>query len=84
MRTLQFEKYTAPVYWASYFINGDDSGLEPEEKAHADAWLERENVAPVSMEEGSERFTWHYQLYDRLAQVSGGEVADYICQVLDE
>lgn len=30
---------TAPSHWASYFINGDDSGLEPGEKVQADAWL---------------------------------------------
>jgi hypothetical protein len=39
MRRIQTIKYTAPSAWASYFINGDDSGLEPEEKTQADKWL---------------------------------------------
>ncbi|MEY9235376.1 hypothetical protein ABIF78_007699 [Bradyrhizobium japonicum] len=33
---------TAPSHWASYFINGDASGMEDEEIAQADAfaaWL---------------------------------------------
>ena len=33
---------TAPEHWASYLVNGDDSGLSPEDKAQADkfaAWL---------------------------------------------
>jgi hypothetical protein len=32
----------APSYWASYLVNGDASGLEPDEVAKADqfaAWL---------------------------------------------
>lgn len=32
-------KYTAPSAWASYLINGDDSGLEDGEQAQCDAWL---------------------------------------------
>ncbi len=76
-KTLKFE-----IYWASYFINGDDSGLDSEEKIHADYWLEVNNVRPVSDVEDSTRFTWKYQLYDTLAQVSGGEVCDYICEEL--
>lgn len=77
---------TGPVYWASYFVNGDDSGLTAEEKQQADSWLDRNKVASVvdvardSDGEAQEaRFTWHYQLYNPLADCSGGEVVDYIC-----
>ena len=31
---------TAPSYWASYFINGDDSGMEESEIAAADKFAE--------------------------------------------
>lgn len=45
-------KCTAPSHWASYFINGDDSGLEPEEKKQADAWLQHIGMGyPVSCED---------------------------------
>ena len=36
---MQIETYTLPVYWASYLINGDASGLEDGEQAEIDAWL---------------------------------------------
>jgi hypothetical protein len=36
---LQTETYSLPVYWASYLINGDASGLEDGEQAEIDAWL---------------------------------------------
>lgn len=31
---------TAPSYWASYFINGDSSGMEDEEIRQADAFAD--------------------------------------------
>ena len=43
---------TAPSAWASYFINGDASGLEDEEQAQADAFLARLGWgAPVGCED---------------------------------
>jgi hypothetical protein len=30
---------TGQAYWASYFVNGDASGLDDREIAEADAWL---------------------------------------------
>lgn len=38
---LTIETATAPSHWASYFINGDSSGLEPDEKAAADSFIAR-------------------------------------------
>jgi len=41
-RKLETITGTAPSYWASYFINGDSSGMEAEEIAQADRfakWL---------------------------------------------
>lgn len=85
---MKFHTVTGPVYWASYFVNGDDSGLEPDEKVRADAWLDRNKVVTVvdvardEDGDGQEaRFTWHYQLYDPLANCSGGEVVDYVCEL---
>lgn len=31
--------FTLPVYWASYLVNGDASGLSDEDQAACDAWL---------------------------------------------
>jgi hypothetical protein len=78
---MNFETVTAPAYWASYLVNGDASGITPEEKAHADAWREREGVLNVVSCEEESRFTRHYQLYDPLADCTGGDVLDYTCEV---
>lgn len=42
---MKFETLThsLPAYWASYLINGDDSGLSAEEKQEADDYLEKNN-----------------------------------------
>jgi len=81
---IDVERVTGPAYWASYLVNGDDSGLEPEEKAAADAWQAK--IAPyyvvdVARHEDGEgedpRFTWSYDLHGGTA--SGGDVIDYIC-----
>lgn len=76
---------TAPSYWASYLVNGDAEGLTPEEKARADHWLAQQaSWHVVSTIEGSERFTWHYSLYDTLARDTGGEVLDYVMRKSSE
>jgi hypothetical protein len=78
---IQFETITGPAYWASYLINNDASGIEADEKARADAWIKRNNVANVVDCEEESRFTNHYQLYDPLADCTGGDVLDYTCEV---
>ncbi len=41
--------FPAPAHWASYFINGDYSGLEPSERQAADRFLCNQGLpAPVS------------------------------------
>lgn len=70
---------TGAAYWASYIINGDDSGLEPDEKALCDAWLARE------LEEGERvvscgdesRFSWSYDLYTG-TDAAGGDLLEYV------
>lgn len=75
---------TGPDYWASYFINGDASGLSAAEKAQADAWLVREGVKIVDVardengEPDSPRFTWHMRMYAPELGVDGGSVIDYV------
>lgn len=79
----RLETITGPVYFASYFINGDASGLDHDEKQQADFWIRHHGVASVvGMEEDSERFTWHYALYMPGTPFSGGQVCDYYCRPL--
>lgn len=54
--------YTAPSAWASYLINGDDSGISAEDKAAADAWVESVGLGlPVSCEDAG--FKWRHDAY---------------------
>lgn len=68
---MELLKYTLPIYWASYLINGDDSGLEPGEKDEIDAFLESENISILDVSE-YQPFTWWNDATD-----IGGEVAKY-------
>jgi hypothetical protein len=59
--TINTFTFDAPACWASYYINGDASGLEPEEKALADDFLVFEDIpAPVSCAEESHIGTFHF------------------------
>lgn len=74
---IQTDEATAPAAWASYLVNGDASGLEPDELSAADAWCAR--LAPwyvVDAVEDSNRFSWSYRLHGGTAE--GGTVCDYI------
>ena len=54
---------TAPSAWASYLINGDDSGIEPEDKAACDAWIAREGLGlPCSCDDAG--FMWRHDAYN--------------------
>ena len=85
---MQITTVAGPSYWASYFVNGDASGLTPQEREQADAWLKREgvDVLDVARDDGGNgiepRFTWSYRLYAPECGYSGGEVIDYVCRVL--
>jgi hypothetical protein len=35
---IEVDTVKAPIYWASYLINGDASGMEDHEIAECDAW----------------------------------------------
>lgn len=73
---------TGASHWASYFINGDASGLTSEEKAQADAWLAQQAPwYPVADIEDSDRFTWFYELHTGIP-CAGGNVTDYIMHMV--
>lgn len=72
MKTLEPITYVLPAYWASYLINGDDSGISPEDKAQADSFLKRESLpVPVSCSD-EQYFSWHNDATDL-----GGDVLEY-------
>ncbi len=65
--------YTAPIYWASYIINGDHSGLEPDEKAACDKWLESIGN-PYAADCADAGFHWNH---DANAFALAGDCATY-------
>lgn len=66
--------YTLPAYWATYLINGDDSGISDEDKQQCDSFLSRERLTmPVSCSDES-WFSWHNDSGNNL----GGDVMEYV------
>ena len=56
---METQTFTAPSYWASYLINGDDSGMHTEDKIAAEQWLTWINMGmPVSCDDLG--FLWHH------------------------
>ena len=67
-----FVEYTLPAYWASYLINGDDSGIQAWQRKEIDEFLKREKLGPaVGVSE--ETYFKRYNDYN----MSGGDVATY-------
>ena len=64
-------KYTLPMYWASYLINGDATGLEDGEQEQIDAWCKSEGN-PWFVDVGE-----HYFARRNDATNLGGNVAEY-------
>jgi hypothetical protein len=64
-------KYKLPAYWASYLINGDDSGIDPADKAAADRFLKSENL-PGPVDVGDSYFSHRND-----AGTLAGDVAEY-------
>jgi hypothetical protein len=70
---------TAPSHWASYLINGDDSGLDQEDKAACDSWIEAEGLGlPVSCEEHG--FLWRHGA-SRFALAADCQVYSFLREV---
>jgi hypothetical protein len=60
--TLEVLEYTAPAHWASLAVNGDDSGMEDDDAAAANAWLASLPGPVVSVSEEGEGpgfLRWH-------------------------
>lgn len=73
----------APAAWASYLVNGDASGLTPEERAQADAWLAREGVRIVGTEPDAEPyFSWAARILVPELDCTGAEMLDYRAEEL--
>ena len=82
---MKVDTITAPACWASALVNGDASGMTPQERAAMALWLIREgypNIYDVARDGSGEvqepRFTWHFDLYAPECGVRGGEVLDYV------
>ena len=71
------ERIHGAAYWASYLINGDASGLDPDEKEAADNWAARElGDDGECVDCGEPFFSWSYGLHTHTA-VRGGELVEY-------
>jgi hypothetical protein len=56
---MKVHKFTAPSEWASYLINGDNSGIDMQEEAAADAWIAWVGYGePVDCEDAG--FKWRH------------------------
>lgn len=77
--TLTANTITAPAVWCSYFINGDDSGLNLEEKAQADAWCAREGISRHDFVSCSDEpsFTRAMRLHAPELDCDSGDVLEY-------
>lgn len=65
----------APSHWASYLLNGDDSGLLPTECNAADAWIDRQDMGlPVSCDDAG--FRWYHDA--RLECPLGADCQEYV------
>lgn len=76
MTGLTIEQYTLPVYWASFAVNGDDSGITETDRQQFAAFLK---VAGLFLADCIDvlddcRFSWHNDAYTGL----GGDVATFV------
>lgn len=72
------DKAQGAAHWASYLVNGDDSGLEPRERDLADAWLARLAPAYVVSCEDESFFSWSYGEICGDDSCSGGTLIEYV------
>jgi hypothetical protein len=79
---MQTETIAGSAYWASYLVNGDDSGIDAEEKALADAWLEHNGIADV-LDVGEQYYSSSYGLHTG-SKYTAGDLADYVVALREE
>lgn len=68
-------QYTLPSYWASYLVNGDDSGLEDGERRQIDRWLRREGLDRADCVDVQEESAFSRS---NDATDLGGDVSEYL------
>lgn len=61
-QSIEILEYTLPDYLACYLINGDAIGLKTEEIAEIDAFLKKEDVCIVAVNDDS-HFRWSNDLH---------------------
>lgn len=76
-KTLTIYRIIGPAAWASYFINGDPSGLLPGEKEQADAWIKREGITSFLSCGDEAHFTWNMEIHAPEMGCQGGDVIEY-------
>lgn len=60
MANVEFTTYTLPSHWASYFCYSDPTGLDDDDQAAADAFIEGENLGHYVGVRGDVNFmTYH-------------------------
>lgn len=68
---IQTETFTLPASWASYLINGDDSGISEEEASECDAFLAKNpHLYPAGCGD-------QYFKHSNAAGTPAGDVCDY-------
>lgn len=76
--TIRVDTAEGSAYWASYLINGDDSGIEPRDAALCDAWLESLGRGAMVVDCAEEsHFSWSYGMICGDGSCSGGELLEY-------
>ncbi len=66
---------TAPSVWASYLINGDESGLSVQDLERCDAWIKREGLGlPLTCEPFG--FCWHHDAFKE--EPHGADCQEYV------
>lgn len=72
-------KYTLPIYWASYLINDDASGITEEDRKQADLFIDKNELpSPCGVSEET-----HFSKYNDANTGLGGEVAEYTFLIAD-
>lgn len=75
--SIEILEYTLPDYLACYLINGDTNLLKKEEIAEIDAFIAKEEVCIVSMNDDS-HFRWSNDLHS-----SGCNCSTYIAHKIN-
>lgn len=74
---METETHTLPAYWASYLINGDDSGLTESEIKRINRYCKAHNLGAALSIENEGEFSWTND-----ANELAGAVVDYVFEVL--